>query len=99
MRKNHKLNNKEIAKYRIKYLFDLINKTKDDNYKDKYSEMIIKLARKYRLKLSSEEKLKICKKCFKYQIKEKNIIRRLKKGKIIHKCAYCGNIRRVLFKN
>ena len=76
---------KEIAKERIEKLFKLAEKT--PNYAKRYIEIALKIQQKARIRLTSEQKKKYCKKCYSL-IGKKDIVE--KKRFVEISCPSCG---------
>ncbi len=88
---------KKIAKERIEILFSMANKATKNNEFDlarRYVDLILKISRKYKVRLKKEQKYRICKKCHTYLVPGKTAKVRLKKGKVVVKCERCGNYKR-----
>ncbi len=86
---------KKIARERIEILFNLAEKEKDEKLRDRYAELIIKIARKARIKLPLKIKRRICRKCFTFWIPGVNLkVRMGNKGKVIYHCLKCGRVYR-----
>ncbi len=88
---------KKIAKERIDILFTLADKaTKNNDFElaRRYVELILKISRKYKVRLKKEQKYMICKKCHTYLLPGKTAKVRLKRGKVVVKCERCGNYKR-----
>ena len=92
---------RRIAKERIRILFSLAESyaNKGDlELSSRYVELILKIARKYNIRLPREMKYRICKKCNCFIIPGKNATVRLKKGKVVIKCLECGRYKRYPYK-
>lgn len=89
-----------IAEQRIKELFVQA----DENFKEypklskRYVFLARKIAMKYRIKLSSDQKKTFCKKCNAYLKMGYNATIRTRNGKIILTCKECGGSRRIIHK-
>lgn len=102
-KKGRKKLQKNLAQEAIHSYFSILNKYCKSNepintfkeFEKKYIKEIIKLQTSFNIKLSREDKLKICKKCFTYQTPYTQLIRL--NPKLLTKeyiCKNCGNIRR-----
>ena len=92
---------RRIAWERIQLLFNLaLEEVKKGNVirANRYMEHILKLSRKYNIRLPREMKMYICKKCHSFLIPGRNSQVRLKKGKIVIKCLKCGSYKRYIYK-
>ncbi len=92
---------RRIAKERIRILFSLAEsyaKRGDLDISSRYVELILKIARKYNIRLPREMKYRICKKCNCFIIPGKNATVRLKKGKVVIKCLECDRYKRYPYK-
>ncbi len=92
---------RRIAKERIKTLFSLAESYAnmgDFELSSRYVELILRIARKYNIRLPKEMKYRICKKCNCFIIPGKNATVRLKKGKVIIKCLDCDHYKRYPYK-
>ncbi len=96
MLKREKRLEKKIAKERIKILFEMMERMKDEDYDlaRRYVELARRIAMKYRLKLPKRYKLLFCKKCL-YPYKEGKFRVRVRKSRVIITCMNCGYERRI----
>ena len=88
---------KKIARERIEILFHLARKRAEAGDLDlarRYVDLILRIARKYNIRLGREKKYHICKRCHVFLIPGKTAQVRLKKGKVVVKCLECGNYKR-----
>ena len=88
---------KRIATERVDILYHLAWRmvlTEDYELANRYVELILKIAKKHKIRLPRQLKYNICKKCHTFLIPGKNAQVRLKKGKIIIKCENCGSYKR-----
>lgn len=89
-----------IAKERINKLFE----EAEDNIKEhpelsrRYVELARKIAMKYKVKFSKDQKMSSCKKCNAYLRQGVNCSTRLAKGIIVIRCKECNNLRRLVYK-
>ena len=85
-----------IAKERIEILFNVMEKTKHEDYElaRRYVELARKIAMKYRLKLPKRYKLLFCKRCL-YPYTHGRFRVRIAKSRVIITCLNCGSIRRI----
>lgn len=92
---------RRIAWERIQILFTLaLEEVKKGNVTraNRYIEHILKLSKKYNIRLPREMKMYICKKCQSFLIPGRTSQVRLKKGKIVIKCLNCGSYKRYIYK-
>jgi len=101
-RSNHskKTEHQKIAEMRIAELFTQANLVFEDDEKlaDRYAQLAHKIALKYKVPFSREQKLSYCRKCNKFLKTGKNSKIRAVKGTIILHCLDCKNIRRFKYK-
>ncbi|NPA74943.1 MAG: RNAase P [Euryarchaeota archaeon] len=64
---------------------------------NRYAALILKISRKYNIRLNRERKMRICKKCGAFLYPGKTATVRLKRGKLIIKCHNCGSYKRYPF--
>ncbi len=88
------LSAKQIAKERIEILFNLAKEIFNENPKfaDRYVFIARKIAMRFNIKLTKEQKKKFCHKCYSYLYPGKNcIIRTNPKTKCVeYLCKNCG---------
>ena len=96
--KHHKkpANQVEIAKKRIKFLF---NEAKgvfknDPNLASKYVKTARRIAMKYKIKLPSSLKKRFCKNCYSYLVPGVNSRVRIHKHRVIYYCFNCKHYMR-----
>lgn len=65
---------------------------------NRYVSLARKIAMKYKVHFSKEQKRMFCKKCDSYLRQGKNCTTRLEHGLLVMKCLNCGNIRRIVYK-
>ena len=96
MLKREKRLERRIAKERIRILFEIMEKMKDEDYElaRRYVELARRIAMKYRLKLPKRYKLLFCKKCL-YPYREGRFRVRVRKSRVIITCLNCGYERRI----
>ena len=96
MLKREKRLERKIAKERIRILFEMMERMKDEDYDlaRRYVELARRIAMKYRLKLPKRYKLLFCKKCL-YPYKEGKFRVRVRKSRVIITCLNCGYERRI----
>lgn len=83
----------EIAKERIKTLFEQAEKAKSQELSNKYIQTARKIAMKLNLRLPRGYKRKFCKHCYNYFRKE-NYRVRTKNNKVIYYCKKCKKFMR-----
>ncbi|MBI1935551.1 ribonuclease P [Candidatus Woesearchaeota archaeon] len=97
-KKYHKKPEKQvrIAKARIKFLFDEAKESfrKDSKLSDKYIKLARRIAMRYKLRLPSELKKRICKNCHKFLVPGINCRVRIHKHRIIYFCMSCRHYMR-----
>ncbi len=64
----------------------------------RYMELARKIAMKYKVKFTKEQKLKFCKNCNAYLKQGINSTKRLNKGILVIRCKECGGLRRIKYK-
>ena len=81
----------KIAKNRIKVLFQLAKESfkEDSKLSDKYVKVARRIAMKYKIRLGSQLKKRICKHCRKYLVPGINCRVRIHKHRIIYYCLSC----------
>ena len=86
----------EIAKKRIKFLFEEAKESfkKNSRLSDKYVKIARRIAMKYKIRLSSELKRKVCKNCHKYLAPGVNCRVRIHKHRVIYYCFGCKHFMR-----
>lgn len=87
---------KRIAGERIEYLIDLAEKTynKSPALSNRYIKIALDLRNKYKVKLTSAQKKKFCKKCSRFLKPGDNCRVRIKNKTILYHCLACSYIRR-----
>jgi ribonuclease P protein subunit RPR2 len=83
----------EIAKERIKILFEQAEKTKEQSLSNKYIQTARKIGMKFNLKLPRYFNRKFCKHCYNY-FKNDNLRVRTKNNKVIYTCLNCKKFTR-----
>ncbi len=87
------MNLKTLAKERIAVLLKEAELVPEK--KDRYAELILKIAKKAEMGLPKSAKMKICRKCKKFIMPDSLIIRTNKKTKCVeYTCKKCGSKRR-----
>ncbi len=86
MKKNQKTI--DLAKERIKTLFEQAEKTKSQELANKYIQTARKIAMKLNLRLPSKYKRRFCKHCYNY-FKEGNYRVRTRNNKLVYYCFNC----------
>jgi ribonuclease P protein subunit RPR2 len=83
-----KQNNAELAKQRIKVLFEQAEKAKTQELANKYVQTARKIAMKLNLRFPRGYKRKFCKHCYNYFNKD-NYRVRTKNNKVVYYCRNC----------
>jgi len=88
---------KEIAKERIKTLFQQAEQTfvKDKSLANRYVTLARKISMKLRLRMPRELKRKFCKHCYKYLKPGTNARVRTRDGKVVISCFECKKFTRI----
>ncbi len=88
---------KEIAKERIKTLFEQAAETfsKNKTLTKRYVTLARKICMKMRMRMPQEVKRKYCKSCNNYLKSGVNARSRIREGKVILTCLDCGYITRI----
>jgi len=96
MLKREKKLERRIARERIRILFSMMEKMKDEDYDlaRRYVELAKKIAMKYRVKIPKRFKMLFCKKCL-YPYKAGLFRVRIRKSRVIITCLNCGYERRI----
>jgi ribonuclease P protein subunit RPR2 len=86
----------KIAKARILFLFRLAkeNFRQDSTLSDRYVKLARRMAMKYKIRLPSSMKKRICKNCHKYLVPGVNARVRLHKHRLIYYCLGCKHYMR-----
>ncbi len=87
---------KEIAKERLNKLFALCDRTIESKPElaKRYAELAKKIAMRYKVKMPTEFKRRICKGCGAFLKPGVNLRVRLQGGKLIYTCLSCGTVKR-----
>ena len=86
---------KRIAIKRIKFLYKKAIENIDNiELSRRYIFILWKIKNKARIRLPKDLRNKFCKKCYTPWIVGKTLQIRIRKGRIIYKCLYCGNVKR-----
>jgi ribonuclease P protein subunit RPR2 len=90
----------ELALERINILFAEAAScySNDPALSNRYMDLAIKLATRYRVRLPKQLKQQFCKTCQTYLRPAVNCTIRLRSGKICYHCQNCGNVMRYPFK-
>jgi|TARA_Y100000310_G_scaffold330278_1_gene401652 ribonuclease P protein subunit RPR2 len=90
------MNNKEIARERIKKLFEEADSvfSKDKKLANRYIRLARKIAMKFNLRMPRGYKRKFCKHCYSYLKPGVNLRVRTKDGKVIYYCLECKKFMR-----
>lgn len=86
---------KEIAKTRIKELFNKADEVYPSPLAQRYTTLARKMAMKFKTRLPKELKRKFCKHCYKYLRNGVNSRVRTKNGKVIISCFECKKFTRI----
>lgn len=90
------MSKKEIAKQRIKTLFQQAKQT--PNYANRYVTLALKLAAKARIRIPKQLKRKFCKHCKTYFQKGNYRVRTIK-HKLVYTCFKCKKFTRIPLKS
>ncbi|MEM0379315.1 MAG: hypothetical protein QXR54_00385 [Nanopusillaceae archaeon] len=90
---------KDIKKIAINRIFYLYKKAleifdKDPSLSRRYIQIILEIKKKAKIKIIKNLRNKFCKKCYTIWIPGKTLSIRVRNGKIIYRCLYCGNVKR-----
>lgn len=85
-----------LAKQRIRELFMQAERTPE--FANDYAALARRIAMKYKVRLTSEQKRKICKHCYAYLKQGVNCRVRLQSGKIVYYCMECRRFARIPIK-
>ena len=88
---------KEIAKERVKTLFQQAEKvfSRNKSLANRYVTLARKIAMKVKLRIPLELKRKFCKHCYKFLMPGKNARIRTRDGKVIISCLECKKFTRI----
>lgn len=103
MKKKHFLKpnkQRKLALDKINSLFIEAKKAfdKDPNLSNKYASLARRTAMKFKVKIPSEYKRRICKNCHKYLVPGRNCRIRTRKGHMVYYCLNCKNFMRIGYK-
>lgn len=89
-----------VALERISELFEQARKmySKDKSLSNKYASLARKIALKYKVSFSKEQKMQFCKECSSFLVLGENARVRINDGKLVVKCLECNSIRRFAYK-
>jgi len=90
---------REIARQRIKELFQEAQKAKTQKLKNRYVELARKIAQKARIRIPREFKRRFCKHCYTYLEPGKNARIRTREGKLVIYCKECKKYTRIPLKS
>ena len=95
-KKYHKAQQQQIAKARIKFLFQHAKEVfnEDSKLSDKYVKIARRIGMKYKIRLPSYLKKRFCKHCHKYLVPSANCRVRLHKHMLIYYCLSCKHFMR-----
>jgi ribonuclease P protein subunit RPR2 len=90
------MDNKEVARERIKKLFSEADKvfSKDKKLANRYVNLARKIAMKLNLRMPRGYKRKFCKHCYSYLKPGKNLRVRIKGKKVVYYCLECKKFMR-----
>lgn len=98
MKRRPKLEVKEIAKQRIKELFQEAQTTESQKLKNRYVQLARKIAGKARIRMPREYKRRYCKHCYSYLKSGQNARIRTRNKKLIIYCLECKKYTRIPLK-
>lgn len=92
-----KAKQKEVAKERIKILFQQADKvfTENQALANRYVTLARKLSMKAKVRIPRELKRKFCKHCYKFLMPGKNSRVRVRENKVVISCLECKNFMRI----
>jgi len=90
------MDNKEIARERIKKLFSEADEvfSKDKKLANRYVSLARKIAMKFNLRMPKVYKRRFCKHCYSYLKPGKNLRVRTKNKKVVYYCLECKKFMR-----
>jgi ribonuclease P protein subunit RPR2 len=90
----------DTAKQRIKQLFEQAEEmfSKDTKLSDRYVYLARKIAMKYKVKLTSDQRRKFCKHCYSFLMPGRNCRVRLTGKTVTYSCKNCKKFTRVGYK-
>lgn len=90
---------KELGQKNIEHYFKLLENRFEPEYNKFYIKEICKLSEGFTIRLTREQKLKFCKKCFTYMnTKTQEIRLNSMLGAKEYICKNCGNVKRFKYK-
>lgn len=91
---------KKIAKERIAELMAQAKKAfkTSPQQATKYADMARKVAMRFKVRFTSEQKKQICKHCYTFLVPSKNCRVRINEGKIVYYCSNCKKYMRFPYK-
>lgn len=95
MKKGVKDARKRTARERIRELFEQAERRPE--YARRYMQLVDRLKKRYRVRLTPEQRRRVCKKCLAFLRPGKNCTVRTKDGRIVIKCLECGHVQRYPF--
>lgn len=99
MRPKEKNQVKKISEERVAILLSEAQKVfpKNPGRARRYSKLAFLIVRKNKVRLSKEQKLSFCRKCFAFWRPGKSVSVRLEKANklVVYKCASCGYARKI----
>ncbi|BBL45810.1 ribonuclease P protein component 4 [Nanobdella aerobiophila] len=88
-----------IAIDRIRYLYKLSIENIDNiDLSRRYIFILWKIKNKARIRLPDDIRNKFCKRCYTPWIIGKTLRIRIRKGRIIYSCLYCGKVKRFIIR-
>ena len=98
MKRRPKSQVKEIARQRIKELFQEAQITESQKLANRYVELARKITGKARVRMPKEYKHRFCKHCYNYLKSGKNARIRTRQGKLVIYCLNCKKYTRIPLK-
>jgi len=103
MKKKFKGTKRQQKKQALNEIAAILNKAREvfDTKPDlahKYAKKARRMALKYKLKLPSILKRKICKNCFSFLVPGKNLRVRTRRGHVVYYCLECKKFMRIGYK-
>jgi len=99
--KRLKRKKKNIAKERMKYLFNFSKKMglkHEMHYANRYVEIARKIGMRHRIAVPKKYKVLFCRKCGSFLLPGYNSTVRVQNRKVIRHCHLCGAVRRIPLK-
>ncbi len=102
MKRKHKQKSKEqqdIARSRIKQLFEQAELSKDKKLQNRYVELARKISMKYKVRMPPGLRRRFCKHCYSYLVVGKNCRVRNYGSKTTYTCLECKKFMRFPYKS